>query len=1263
MVPSLEEIHESELYQVAQANWIDREESVDDVTRVVAEIWSALTKTNFGESSVLILEQSKAFESILFPSFSEDSSDEHTILAVLVANSKLARGLPLWDLVERDPDVFESLFNRAVALALPGNADDGIIKDHRAHIILFVTACFYHLESAVIRKLIGPLISISIWTHLEAKVREGILSEHPSLGKAWKRSQKKLQSANQEKKQEMALQSDWIYSLLSSLHKVNDPLCKRAYVHLLIAIASQLPTRRYPNTLFKQLQVLPILRLSYKDQADVVDILENYMYFSIDDYSGEPLTDVEVWERHSKEVRTLQQVAFSQFREKLHLLALTNFDSIHHRPELEEHLAPLDLDELKSLADAVGISTDRLGMEPTRELVVECFVQKYKRRNWKPLLDTDQLPTEKSLFDPLYEYWTRLCRDDKPCLPMGGYNVGSQYLTTDDMLFHSMKVNTVAQFTRIRQDIQYVMDHLQPAVSGGRKRGIDGQHVDSVEKVEFGGYSKRATLIAEGPSIVEKSTPLFGQLYPGKVLVETIIDLGVMPRGDVQEWDRSVTPGSLLCLAKLAAPQNRALDGQQYGIEHIRTARVSKVLDGKGQPIRQEEDDDDTENGFKRRAKKSGEIRKLVLEIDPRGFLDPKEDSVVESLNFVARLPHLQDNAVKSGGVDELPSWLADVVLGFGDPTSASVEARGTEEVDFVDTILDQSHLEECLGEQVSNVERGIAAPYKFSYKLEGPIEVHEGQKVDLKNKIRFNTNQVHAICRGANRGLTLVQGSNGTGKTSVGAQIINVLYHSTKRNKTLLISRTSRALERHLGRLLELGVDIKHMIHLCSEPSSSSSKYNGSSYWELRGPLLGKVDLLAKAMAVPGAHGDSCETAEYFYQTHVKPVKDAGKQVPLQDHSWEDVDKLFRDLREIRPLELVKNPEGRQQYFAQTCPVIAMTARDAIEWRAKLSRWDISFDSAVVVEAGQLSELTTVLTIPNMVSRVVLIGDETHVVPTTTVRDEVDLVLDHGYGVSQSLLSRLVRLGVPKVDLSEVVDPEKSLTLSIPRIPRGHSSGDAVSANSGLGYTFQVIDVTEGVEERMDGVVQNAAEAEYAVWLYQYMRLLGYPACTIAIVTATHGQRQLVQDIVDTRARGTIVDREIFGAPGLIATVHEYQGVSHDYVICSTVFTRTPFDYRTQHRQQAVRGALAGARKGLYVLSRKEVIQATELKDFVVESPDDKLAVVPRELYGKSRRQWNDCTGAVTMENVDHLGMYVRQMTGQRIEHDKKRQRLANAI
>uniref|UniRef100_A0A060TB77 ARAD1D32934p n=1 Tax=Blastobotrys adeninivorans TaxID=409370 RepID=A0A060TB77_BLAAD len=1252
MVPSLDEIYKSELYQIAQANWLERDEPVNDVSRVVAEIWSALHKTNFGESSVLILEQSKAFESILFPQFSKDSSDEHTVLTVLVANSKLARGLPLWDMVESDQEVFETLFNRLVALALPGNTHDSVINDHQAHIILFVTACFYHLESAVIRKQIGPLISISIWTHLEAKVREGILSEHPSLAKAWKRSQKKLQSANGEKKQEMALQSDWIYSLLNSLHKVSDPLCKRAYVHLLIAIVSQLPTRRYPNTLFKQLQVLPILRLGYKDQADVVDILENYMYFSIDDYSGEPLTEVDVWERHSKELRTLQQVAFSQFRDKLHLLALTNFDSIQHRPELEEHLAPLDLEELKGLANAVDISTGGLGLEATREFVVECFVQKYKQRNWKPLLDIDQFPTEKSLFDPSYEYWTRICKDDKPCLPMGGYNVGSQYLTTDDMLFRNINVCTVAQFTRVRQDIQYVMDHLQPTVSGGRKRGIDGQHVDSAEKIEFGGYSKRATLIAEGPSIVEKTTPFVGHLYPGKVVVEASIDLGAMPRGDVQEWDKSVTPGSLLCLAKLTTPQTRVLDGQQYGIEHIRTALVSKVLDGKGVPIMLEGDDDDTENGVKRRGKNNGEIRNLVLEIDPRGFVDSSEDSVVEGLNLVARLPHLQYNAVKSG-VDELPSWLADVVLGFGDPISASVEALGTEEVDFVDTILDQSHLEECLGEQVSKAKKGSTAPYKFSYKLEGPIEVHEGHKVHLKNNIRFNTNQVHAICRGVNRGLTLVQGSNGTGKTTVGAQIINVLYHSTKSNKTLLVSRTRRGLEKHLDRLLELGVDIKHMIHLSSEPS----KYDGSSYWELRGSLLGKVDRLAKAMAVSGAHGDSCETAEYFYQAHVKPVKDSGKQVPLQGHSWEDVDKLFKDLREIRPLELVKHAEGRQQYFAQTCPVIAMTAPEAIEWRTKLSRWDIEFDSVVVVEAGQLSELTTVLTIPNTVSRVVLIGDETHVVPTTTVRDEVDLVLDHGYGVSQSLFSRLVRLGVPRVHLSEVVDLEKCLTLSI---HRGHADA---SANSGLGYTFQVIDVTDGVEERMDGVVQNAAEAEYAVWLYQYMRLLGYPAHTIAIVTTTHGQRQLVQDILDTRARGTIVDREIFGAPGLVATVHEYQGISHDYVISSTVFTRTPLDYPTQHREQAVRGALAGARKGLYVLARKEVIEATELKDLVAQSPDNKLAVVPRELYGKSRRQWNDCTGAVAMENVDHLGMYVRQMTGQRIEHDKKRQRLANAI
>ena len=46
----------------------------------------------------------------------------------------------------------------------------------------------------------------------------------------------------------------------------------------------------------------------------------------------------------------------------------------------------------------------------------------------------------------------------------------------------------------------------------------------------------------------------------------------------------------------------------------------------------------------------------------------------------------------------------------------------------------------------------------------------------------------------------------------------------------------------------------------------------------------------------------------------------------------------------------------------------------------------------------------------------------------------------------------------------------------------------------------------------------QNLAEAEYVVTLYQYMRLLGYPAEKISMLTTYNGQKALLKDVVERR-------------------------------------------------------------------------------------------------------------------------------------------------
>lgn len=55
--------------------------------------------------------------------------------------------------------------------------------------------------------------------------------------------------------------------------------------------------------------------------------------------------------------------------------------------------------------------------------------------------------------------------------------------------------------------------------------------------------------------------------------------------------------------------------------------------------------------------------------------------------------------------------------------------------------------------------------------------------------------------------------------------------------------------------------------------------------------------------------------------------------------------------------------------------------------------------------------------------------------------------------------------------------------------------------------------------------------EAEYAVALFSYMRILGYPAERISIITTYNGQASLIRDVVGKRC----ADNPLIGQPAKV--------------------------------------------------------------------------------------------------------------------------------
>jgi intron-binding protein aquarius len=265
---------------------------------------------------------------------------------------------------------------------------------------------------------------------------------------------------------------------------------------------------------------------------------------------------------------------------------------------------------------------------------------------------------------------------------------------------------------------------------------------------------------------------------------------------------------------------------------------------------------------------------------------------------------------------------------------------------------------------------------------------------------------------------------------------------------------------------------------------------------------------------------------------------------------------------------------------------------------------------------------------------RVVLVGDHHQLPPVVQ-----NAALAKGAGLDQPLFTRLVRLGVPHVllDAQGRCRPSiaalfawryrgagasssalrlRDLPCVVPRDLGEDSAGVAESrgfspydyANPGLAFDFQLIDPNDGAGAGAGAggaaagaaggpqqpllsqesaprphFWQNLPEAEYAVALYQFMRLLGYPADRIALLTTYNGQAALLRDIVERRCCGAGGGgaSSLFGRPGCISTVDKYQGRQSDYVILSLVRTRRVGHLRDVRRLVV---ALSRARLGLYV-------------------------------------------------------------------------------
>ena len=572
-------------------------------------------------------------------------------------------------------------------------------------------------------------------------------------------------------------------------------------------------------------------------------------------------------------------------------------------------------------------------------------------------------------------------------------------------------------------------------------------------------------------------------------------------------------------------------------------------------------------------------------------------------------------------------------------------------------------------------------------------------------NQIRFTPTQVQAIISGTQPGLTVIVGPPGTGKTDVATQVISNLYHNFPSQRTLLVAHSNQALNQLFQKIIKLDIDGRHLLRLGQGEGELDTNENYGklgrveSFLENRSSYLAEVDRLALNLHAPGAHGASCETADYFNCVYVRPAwqrfwdqtaaiasssdvatsfpfhqyfesapqplfpQDASKThvLELAKGCERHIMRIFSELEDIRPFEVLHGNKDKMNYLMiKEARIIAMTSTHAAMRRQEIADLGFKYDNVVMEEAAQITEIENF--IPLMLQkeeadnqglkRVVLCGDHLQNAPIVQ-----NVAFQQYANLDQSLFLRLVRLGVPVTSLDAQGRARPSIAHlykwrypQLGNLPNVLKDPEFIRANAGFRYDYQFIDVQDykgrGEQQPSPHFIQNLGEAEYAVAIYQYMRLLGYPAGRISIMTTYAGQKALIRDVLSHRC----ATNRLFGMPKIVTTVDKYQGEQNDYVILSLVRTSRP-GYLRDLRRLTV--ALSRARLGLYILGRRSVFESSAELSRAFQLPFERpssLMLTVNEMH-PTQRVLDAEIEATEIVGVEHLGQHVYNMTQAKVK------------
>ncbi|XP_023216300.1 intron-binding protein aquarius-like [Centruroides sculpturatus] len=1359
---TVEQISTDPITKLADQYWAPHSASTwsEYDSNVVDDIYiQEILGSGYAIKRIMLLEFSQYLENYLWPNYNpEKASHLHMMSIVIMVNEKFRERVPAWSTFQKKPEHFPAFFRQVMERAL--SDDTEVSLKERMILVIFLIHCFNSVEVNLIREQIQRLVSLSMWICLLPERREHEFRSFPKFKKFWtviKKNDSKLDEAALEKVNfERRFLSNLIKNFCGYLDSIPSKeevptlgkdvwekihYCER-FLELMIDLEALLPTRRFFNVLLDDSHLVVKCRLSNIVKREegrlfsqLLEMLQFYTRFEINDHTGEALTERNTLQIHYDRITALQRAVFKDFPE-LKQFALANVASIDSRSALKKHFSLLDKKRVQEIAAYLKLlPSPQTENNYDEEFLHEVLISRHERKTsqLEALNEMPLYPTETIIWDENVvpsEYFS-----GEGCLALPKLNL--QFLTLHDYLLRNFHLFRLESTYEIRQDIEDSVSRLKPwkTEEGG---------------FMFGGWARMAQPIVNF-AIIEVGKPNIGEKQPSRVRADVTVNLNV--RQEIKdEWEALRKHD--VCFLITVVPPNPPGTPYNYkepfipqvGLTCVRGCEIEGMLDINGRVIEEGPEPKPNLPGDTRTFRVWLDCNQYRLDMDKN--VQGKED-VYETFNIIMRRKPKENNfkAVLQTIRDLMntecvvPEWLHDIILGYGDPDAAHYSNMDNliQTLDFNDTFLDMDHLRDCFPNHQIDVKVNdptkLVPPFKISFcgadkkhkSDEEETTKEEKPKICIiphilpsrgpypyeqpkKNTVRFTPTQVEAIRAGMQPGLTMVVGPPGTGKTDVAVQIISNLYHNFPEQRTLIVTHSNQALNQLFEKIMALDVDERHLLRLGHGEEALETEKDFSRYGRVnfvlakRLDLLNEVDRLQKSLGAPGDVAHTCETAGYFFLYHIlsrweeylsKVKPRHGKKVSLQEvselfpftnffenapqplftgESYEKdfgiaegcfryIKKIFTQLEEFRAFELLRSGLDRSRYLlVKEAKIIAMTCTHAALKRQELVELGFKYDNILMEESAQILEIETFIPLLlqnpenhyNRLKRWIMIGDHHQLPPVIK-----NMAFQKYSNMEQSLFTRFVRLGVPTVELDAQGRSRPSICNlynwrynNLGNLPHVLSWTEYRIANAGFHFDYQLVNVEDfngiGESEPNPYFYQNLAEAEYVVAVFMYMRLLGYPADKITILTTYNGQKHLIRDVINQRA----ANNYLIGRPRRITTVDKYQGQQNDYILLSLVRTKAVGHLRDVRRLVV---AMSRARLGLYIFARVALFQncfeLTPTFNLLMKRPLE-LHLAPYENYPTARSDESVPLGdPLVIKDMPQMVRFIYEFYQQKIE------------